>query len=513
MVFGKEKAGEKTPEEKGVAHAGGEDIRSDDPKRVKTGIPRLDYILKGGLIRSGTYLLFGPPGCGKTIMSNQLAFNHVQLRKERVLVVTLLTESHGALMEHLRTLSFFREDLVSSGEITYVSGFRVLEKEGLKGLLEMIRVTLHERQATMLVLDGLEGATEVVDNEREVKKFLHELMAVTRMYSCTSVLCSAARPGQSHPENTVVDGVFEIILSMRGPRAMREFAVHKFRGTDFLPGKHETEITEKGLQVHPRTEIQFDKPPGEVTEKRIRMGFGVERIDQMLRGGPFSGAAAAIVGAPGVGKTMLGLSFLVEGARQGQCGIHFGFYEPPPRLIEKAEAIGIPLGRYVKNGMIEILWQPPLEHYLDSLAEQLLEKLRSQQMENRQKRRLFIDGIEGFRAAAAYPERMPRFLSAFINQLRMLDITTLFSDGIGLFRPEMEVPNDSLVYIVESVIALRMVEIDSQLKRLISIMKMQESDYDRSIRQFDVTSRGFEIGEPFGGTEALLSGRGHRELE
>ena len=66
---------------------------------------------------------------------------------------------------------------------------------------------------------------------------------------------------------------------------------------------------------------------------------------------------------------MLGLSFLVEGAKHGQHGIYFGFYEPPPRLIEKAAQINIPLEKYVKSGHVELIWQPPLEHMLDSLAE------------------------------------------------------------------------------------------------------------------------------------------------
>jgi circadian clock protein KaiC len=213
-----------------------------------------------------------------------------------------------------------------------------------------------------------------------------------------------------------------------------------------------------------------------------------------------------VIGAPGVGKTLLGLSFLIEGAKKGDCGILFGFYEPPPRLIEKAEAVGLPLRKYVDEGLIEIMWMPPLEHYLDALAEQLLETLRTQQLDQRQKRRLFIDGIEGFRSAAAYPDRMGRFLSAFVNQLRMLDITTLFSDGIGLHPPTMEVPNTELVYVVENVIALRNVELRSRLYRLISIMKMQESDYDRSIREFNITNNGIEVADSFESAEHILTG-------
>src|ERR1044072_2884316 len=111
---------------------------------------------------------------------------------------------------------------------------------------------------------------------------------------------------------------------------------------------------------------------------------------------------------------------------------------------------------------------------LDSLAEQLLEKSKG---EEQARRRLFIDGIEGFRAASVYPDRMPRFLSAFTNQLRTFDVTALVTEELGLFQPEIAMPNPELPNVVETVIMLRCVELRSQLYRLVSIMKMRESRY------------------------------------
>ena len=127
---------------------------------------------------------------------------------------------------------------------------------------------------------------------------------------------------------------------------------------------------------------------------------------------------------------------------------------------------------------------------LDSLAEQLLEKIKA---DEQARRRLFIDGIEGFRAASVYPDRMPRFLSAFCNQLRTLDVTAVVSEELPLFRPEIDMPNPELANVVETVILLRYVELRSQLYRLISIMKMRESRYDTSIREFRITDDGLEV--------------------
>jgi circadian clock protein KaiC len=480
----------------------GPDLAPSNRDRVESGIPRLDYILKGGLIKGGTYNLLGPPGSGKTILGNQFCFHHVDRAGGRCVYMSLLVESYGKMLRHLASLKFFRPDYVGE-RIYYVSGYSRLRSDGPDGLLDLIRDTLTDREPTLFVIDGMESLRQFADGPQKIKEFVHELQAFTEMIGCTSLLMSFRDPDYSFTENAVVDGVIELSDYVVGPRAVRELTVQKFRGGDYLRGKHEVEITDQGIIIHPRTEIQFDKPPGEAKEERIRMGFGVAELDKMLWGGIPSGSTTALLGAPGSGKTMLGLSFLVEGARQGQKGIYFGFYEPPPRLIEKAGQVGIELEKYVNKGLIELIWQPPLEHMLDALAEQLLEKIR---LEEHARRRLFVDGIEGFRAASVYPDRMPRFLSAFCNQLRTYDVTALITEELALFQPEIDMPNPELANVVETVILLRYVELRSQLYRLLSIMKMRESRYDTSIREFQITDDGVRVADSFHTAEAILTG-------
>ena len=422
--------------------------------------------------------------------------------KGKCVYMSLLVESHGKMLRHMSALKFFDPSRIPD-RIYYVSGYAQLRSEGGEGLLNLIRDTLTQHKPTLFVIDGMESLRQFSGGEQKIKEFVHELQAFTEMIGCTTLLMSFRDPTYSFTENAVVDGVIELSDYLVGPRAVRELTVQKFRGGDYLRGKHEVEITDDGIVIHPRTEIQFDKPPGESTEERIRMAFGVQELDRMLWGGIPSGSATALLGAPGSGKTMLGLSFLVEGARNGQKGIYFGFYEPPPRLMEKASQVNIELEKYVKQGLIEIIWQPPLEHMLDSLAETLLEKIRA---EEQARRRLFIDGIEGFRAASVYPDRMPRFLSALCNQLRTYDVTGLISEELALFRPEIDMPNPELANVVETVVLLRYVELRSQLYRLLSIMKMRESRYDTSIREFQITDDGLKVAESFASAEAILTG-------
>ncbi len=487
---------------KGNGEGEGRKDRKSGQARLITNVPRLDFITKGGLLKGASYSILGPPGSGKTVLANQVAFNHVK-QGGRALYVTLLSESHARMLANLEEMTFFDVSVIPD-KLHYISGYHELETEGLKGLLDLVRRTAQRHQASLLIIDGMDAAKEFSRSDLTFKRFLQDLQTFINMLGCTTLLLSPHHEGEFHPESTAVDGVFELSLRMVGPRAVRELVALKFRGSDSLLGKHEVEISDKGIVIHPRTEVQFSSPREEGREDRIRMAFGVPRLDESLRGGLLSGSTTMLLGSPGTGKTLLGLHFLLQGAREGQPGVYFGFYETPPRLMEKAAGVGMgDLKKYVEKGLIEIQWQPPLEHNMDALAERLLERLQER---NVKRLRLFIVGVAGFRSAAVYPDRMGRFFSALYQQLRMMDATTLYSEETPLLSSGVDAPQPEAAAYVENIILLRYVELRSQLYRLISIMKMRESQYDSGIREFSITDQGILVAETFSSAEAILTG-------
>src|ERR1051325_11888386 len=120
--------------------------------RIDTGVPGLDTLLNGGLFKGGVYIVEGPPGTGKTILGNQICF-HRAARGDSTIYITLLAESHTRLIAHLRSMDFFRPDLVASS-IYYISAFKVLESAGLDALLKSVQEAILARSASFVVLDG-----------------------------------------------------------------------------------------------------------------------------------------------------------------------------------------------------------------------------------------------------------------------------------------------------------------------------------------------------------------------
>lgn len=469
--------------------------------RVPTGVGGLDEILHGGLLQGGVYIIQGVPGAGKTILANEVCFRHAAAGGKAV-YVTLLAESHTRMLQHLRPMSFFDEDMIPD-RLYYVSAFRILEDEGLKGLVDLIRREIKGQKATMLVLDGLVAAEESAPSDREFKKFIHELQSHVGAHGCSALLLTSGPTKVVNPEHTMVDGLIELDDVLYGVRTERSLQVRKFRGSAFLRGRHSFRITQDGLRIFPRIESMFATPSGPAQHDG-RFSTGIVGLDKILHGGVPVCSATGLVGPTGTGKTIMSLHFLNQ-CNAKEPGLYFGFFEPPERLLPKAENIGLPLERKVKRGELEIIWQPQGEHLLDEVAHRLLTAI-----DRRKVRRLAIDGLNGLIEGMTQPERLSRFLSCLGNELRARGVTTFMTmEAREISGMPMRLPIAGVSALIENLFFLRFVEQDSCFHRLLSVEKVRDSDYDALLRRFSIGDKGIVIGEPFFGSVGLLTGSAH----
>jgi circadian clock protein KaiC len=476
-------------------------VRPGPIPRVPTGVEQLDIILKGGFLKGGSYIVAGHPGTGKTILGNQVSFRHVVLGG-KALYISLLAESHGRMLSHISTMSFYDPEAIGK-TIQYVSGYEVLRTGKLKGLLDLIRKTIKRYGSTLLVIDGIITAERSAASGEEFKVFIHELNVVLALLGCTAILLTNnLQDERSYAARTMVDGLIQLEDVMDGVRAVRQLVILKFRGSDHLRGAHFFEIGSDGLRVYARIEARLAVPSKVPQASSERSGFGIRDLDEMMGGGPPDGTATLVLGSSGTGKTILGMHFLSEGARQKEPGLYFGFFESPSRFLNKGDQLGLQLSKYAGNGLLEVIWQPTGAAIMDALAERLFESVR-----RRKVKRVVIDGISGFEESVVRPERLGIFFTSVANELRGLGVTTVVTEEMReLFGPEVTIPVSGVSGLAENIVLVRQLETVSELKRAIAVMKTRETSHDAKLRELMITDKGIGIGDPFAYEEAILSG-------
>jgi circadian clock protein KaiC len=463
---------------------------SDAADRLSSGVPGLDVLLLGGFIRNGLYIVQGAPGSGKTTLSNQICYAHAA-GDGRALYVTLLSEQHERLLANLEKLAFFDQARVAK-EISYVSAFQLLERDGLAGLLTLLRREIVTHDASVLVLDGLVAAEAYATTELELKKFIHELQMLAGAADCTMFLLTSSGHADAaadlRAEHTMVDGMIVLSTARHGWRMEREIEVRKFRGSDHLAGRHAMRITGDGIVVWPRTEAL---PLSERQREHVPAGkltTGAAGLDGMLHGGLPAGSSTVVLGPTGAGKTCLGLQFLAQSS-QDSPGLMLSFYETPAQLMARAGGIAPQLPALVASGAVTFEWQGPAEDVMDRVAADLLARVRQTGA-----RRVVIDGLLGFEDMTVQPERIALFFRALTMHLRELGATTLCTAEVPeLVGPVSRAPLARMTPIAENLIMLRHVETSGRLRRVISVIKLRGSTFDTRLRDFDIVAGGLVL--------------------
>lgn len=454
-------------------------------ERFTSGIPGLDTVLGGGFFRAGVYILQGLPGSGKTIFANQICYRHVAAGGSAV-YMTLLAESHSRMLQHIRSLGFFDESAIPD-KLSYLSAFNDLETEGLKGLVAVLRREMRARRVGVLVLDGLVAAAEAAETDRELKKFIHEVQTSAVFHGCTVFLLTSGSLQRVNAEHTMVDGIVELEDKLHDARSERSIQIRKFRGAGSLRGKHAFRISDDGITVFPRIEALFATPPEGSMETR-GISTGVPSLDAMIAiRGYAQGSSTVVVGSSGIGKTTLGLHFLSQ-CTPREPGLLLGFFESPQRVRAKARAFGMDFQKLEAEGSLRLVWHAQGEHVLDELGHRLLAEVTETGA-----RRLVIDGLSGFFESAIYPERVNRFFSCLVNELRRRGVTVLMTletrDAISntVYAPF------GVSGFVDNLLFMRFVEHRGHVKRLMTITKMRDSDFDVGLHEVQIGPKGMRI--------------------
>lgn len=453
---------------------------------LQTCVPGLDVVLGGGLPSGSLYLIQGLAGSGKTTMACQIGFNHARQGK-KVMVLTLLGESHGKMINHFSNFNFFDDALIGK-EIVFFSAYAALVKGGLRDLLQMIVTTMSQEQPSILIIDGFRSVRNSSATDLALAEFMHSLNSLVASMGCTTFLLSPVEGNVTDSENTLVDGVIELGQYRQGMVVLRELQVFKIRGAKHLLGTHVFDMRSEGVVVYPRFEaLASDSVAPPVAAARLSVG--IPSWDERIGGGVVAGSITCLLGSPGVGKTMMGLHFIGEGLKNGDKCLIVGFHESPASLVQKAGNIGIGLRKHLDNGSLQLMWQLPLEVIIDDLAARILASIAEHKV-----KRLLIDGVEGLHNLITHPERSRLFLIALTNELRLRGVTVYITEQLHYFRMTAPAADPYSSALYENIMLLEYFAVGDINHRRISVMKLRENEYDSANRILTISAEGMAVG-------------------
>ena len=237
--------------------------------RVSTGIPRLDKMLGGGLLRGRTYLITGETGVGKTILSLQFLLEGLR-NGERCIYVSLDERIDGVLKGAL-SLGWNFWDYVDQGSFfpfefrLFTSDLKRFGKES-KAFVDAIEKIAHGRQISRIVLDPISalaiGAREefiVREYLREIINMMEERIGATTMLTC-DIPTGSNRLSRFGFEEFLSSGVIVLgIVRLRG-KLLKTIYVRKMRWSKADSAIYIFEIRPiEGIVIRESLSEQLDK--------------------------------------------------------------------------------------------------------------------------------------------------------------------------------------------------------------------------------------------------------------
>src|SRR6266849_5225105 len=236
-------------------------------------------------------------------------------------------------------------------------------------------------------------------------------------------------------------------------------------------------------------------------EGDFRVKTGIIELDEMLRGGFMPGDAVMLSGSAGTGKTTLALQYLVNGIKLGEPGIYVTFEELPDQIYRDAKNFGWDLQRMEEEDKLRLVCTSPnlmLESGDDSLLDDVLWDV--------QPRRLVIDSLSHLEMFVT-KDAMRTEAYRLVRHLKTRGVSSiLLWESPQISGAAFNVADAGLSFLVDCIVALKPVEIESSLRRALVILKMRGSDHDKTLREYEITSHGVKIESAFTNYEGIISG-------
>ena len=468
-------------------------------QRLSTGIVGLDQIMCGGLLPEQSYLVRGMPGCGKTIIGLHILIAAHQQKKIPLYIT--LEEPAKQLKRNASTLGFdlnsinFLDLSPTSDFFTKIETYDIFAPAEVERepLTQKIIEAIEALQPNLVFIDSITQFRYLANDNYGFRKQVLAFLRFLGEKNATVIFTSESN--QEQPDNDL-QFMADCVINLSFFEDERTINISKFRGSDFHQGKHSLNITSTGIEVFPR-----------LIPKQYKQDFlqetipsGIPELDELLFGGIERGSVTLFTGPTGVGKTTLGIQFMKEAAGRGERSVVYSFEEDTETLIRRCQGINIPIHAMVDRGTLSIIKIDPLLYTPDQFA-----NLVREDVEERNTQIVMIDSISGYRLSIR-GEDLVRHLHAVCQYLKNIGITVILINEIETITGDFRATELGISYLADNIVILRYLEIKGEIRKAIGVLKKRLTDFEKTLREMEITRYGVKVGKPLTNLRRILSG-------
>ena len=469
-------------------------------EKVSTGIAGLDEILEGGLIAAQAYLVKGQPGSGKTTLG--LHFLSQGIAQGEICLFISFSESEVRLKRNAQQIGIDLEQVefldLSTTEDFFTEDrtydiFSPSEVEKSPVTAKIVEV-IEEVKPQRIFLDAITQFRYLTGDTFAFRKQVQSFLRFVVDRQITLLFTSEGSDGNPDDDlQFMSDGVIELHSAI----IKRCIEVKKFRGSDFIRGHHDFKLSDRGVAVFPNLVLNTRQRPCELEI----ISSGIPEIDELLCGGIERGTTTIISGPSGVGKSTFGVQFMKEAAGRGERSILYAFEEAQNTILQRCESINIPAHLMIERGTLSIVNVEPLKY----TPNQFIHLVR-QEVEQNNAKIIMIDSTSGYQLSMEGDD-LVRQLHSLCQYLKNMGVTIILVNETHMIAgKEFSVTELGLSYLADNLIFLRYLELNGELRKAIGVLKKRVSNFERTLRGFEITRYGIKVGEPLTRLQGILSG-------
>ena len=471
--------------------------------KTPTGIKGLDEITDGGLPQGRPTLICGGTGCGKTLLAMEFLVRGATQFNEPGVFMSF-EEKSEELTKNFASLGFDLNELIDQNQLiidhVHLDPSEIEEAGDydLEGLLIRIGYAIHSIGAKRVVLDTIEALFSGFSNEAILRSELRRLFRFLKDQGVTAIITGEqgertfTRFGL---EEYVADCVIFLNHTVSQQIATRRMRIVKYRGSAHGTNEYPFLIDQQGFSVMPISSLGLDHPAS-----KERIPTGVPRLDTMLGGmGYFRGSSILISGTAGTGKSSLAAHFVNAACARGERCLYFAFEESQNQIIRNMHSIGINLGQWVEQGLLQF---QNARATLYGLEMHLV--VMHKAIDQFNPSCVVIDPISNLIATASEAE-VKSMMSRMIDYLKMKQITALCTD-LTTSGNSSERNGINISSLMDTWLLLQILEARGERNRGLYVLKSRGMAHSNQVREFILSDEGIQLRDVYIGVSGVLTG-------